>query len=253
MKNSDLAAIKKDYDRDGYVFIKNFLSKDEVDEIHRELKSFIQNEVPGMPTNFVFYEDNSDQSTLKQLQDIQHYSSFFDKILTGSDFEQLASVLLEDKVIGKNLEYFNKPPRIGKPTPPHQDAYYFMLNPPVAITMWLALEDADEENGCVRYIKGSHLTGMRKHGRTKTLGFSQGIVDYNEEDFARETAFPAKPGDLLIHHAMTIHRADGNTSNRSRRALGFIYFGESAREDLEAKKAYQLRLQEERSATQIVK
>lgn len=246
MKNIDLAAIKKDYDREGYIFIKSFLTSDEVDDINRELKTFIQDEVPSMPANFVFYEDKSDESTLKQLQDIQHYSSYFEKILKGSQFEKVASALLEDKVIGKNLEYFNKPPRIGKPTPPHQDAYYFMLNPPVAITMWLALEDADEENGCVRYIKGSHLTGMRTHGRTKTLGFSQGIIDYGEADFARETAFPAQAGDLLIHHAMTIHRADGNESSRSRRALGFIYFGESAREDLEAKKAYQQRLQEER-------
>ena len=250
MQNIDLPSIKRDYDRDGYVFIRGFVSNDEIDIINRELKSFIQEEVSTMPANYVFYEDDNDQSTLKQLQDIHRHSLFFEKILKGSKFEEIAAMLLEDKVVGKNLEYFNKPPRIGKPTPPHQDGYYFMLNPPKAVTMWLALEDADEENGCVRYIKGSHLTGMRTHGRTKTLGFSQGITDYGEEDFTKETAFPAKPGDLLIHHAMTIHRADGNKSDRSRRALGFIYFGESAREDLEAKAAYQQKLSQERFVKQ---
>jgi len=250
MQNIDLPSVKNDYDRDGYVFIREFLSKEEIDAVNRELEDFIQNEVSTMPSSYVFYEDNNDQSTLKQLQDIHRHSLYFERILRGSKFEEIATVLLEEKVIGKNLEYFNKPPRIGKPTPPHQDGYYFMLNPPKAVTMWLALEDADEENGCVRYIRGSHLTGMRTHGRTKTLGFSQGITDYGKEDFTKETAFPAKPGDLLIHHAMTIHRADGNKSDRSRRALGFIYFGESAKEDVEAKAAYQQKLSEERLVSQ---
>jgi phytanoyl-CoA hydroxylase len=47
----------------------------------------------------------------------------------------------------------------------------------------------------------------------------------------------------LAHHALTIHRADANASaTRTRRALGFIYYGESAREDLAAHKAYQAKL-----------
>lgn len=246
MKNLNLASIKEDYDRDGYVFIKSFLSKEEIDKINNEIKNFIERQVPVMPRSFVFYEDNNDATTLKQLQDIHQYNAFFAQILTGSRFEEIAKLLLGENVIGKNLEYFNKPPRIGKPTPPHQDGYYFMLQPPQAITMWLALEKADEENGCVRYIKGSHLTGMRPHGKTSTLGFSQGITDYGEKDYASEIAFPAEAGDLLIHHAMTVHRADGNKSDRSRRALGFIYFGESAKEDVAAKKAYQEKLWEDR-------
>lgn len=77
----------------------------------------------------------------------------------GSRFEKLASILLHDEVIGKNIQYFNKPPKIGKPTPAHQDGYYFMLEPNEAVTMWMALEPVDEENGCVRYVKGSHKKG----------------------------------------------------------------------------------------------
>jgi phytanoyl-CoA hydroxylase len=254
MANKDFSQIKTDFEKDGYVFLPGFLGKEEVDDINNKLKEFINDKVPHMPFNHVFYEDNNDHATLKQLQDLHVHDPFFAGILKGSEFEKIAEVLLEEKVIGKNLEYFNKPPKIGKPTPPHQDGYYFMLKPPQAITMWMALENADEENGCVRYIKGSHLKGMRPHGKTQTLGFSQGIIDYGEKDFASEIPFPAKPGDLLIHHAMTIHRADGNKSEtRSRKALGFIYFGESAKEDAEAKKAYQKLLSEERLANEKTK
>ena len=62
-------------------------------------------------------------------------------------------------------------------------------------------------------------------------------------------AFPAKPGDLLVHNAMTIHRADGNRSQtRTRQALGFIYYSERAKEDEVAHVAYQKRLAVEMEA-----
>jgi phytanoyl-CoA hydroxylase len=247
MKAINIPELKASFQRDGYVFIPGFLTENEVNEINRRLDMFIREKVPVMTPEHVFYEDKEDAGTLKQLQDMNVYDPFFADMLTGSQFEEVAGLLLEEEVIGKTIEYFNKPPKIGKPTPPHQDGYYFMLRPSRAITMWMSLGVADEENGCVHYIKGSHLKGMRPHGRTKTLGFSQGITDYGkEEDVANKIAFPAKPGDLLIHHSLTIHEAGANkTQSRSRKALGFIYFAESAKVDTEAVEAYRKVLKED--------
>ena len=122
-----------------------------------------------------------------------------------------------------------------------------MLDPCEALTMWFAIDDVDEKNGCVRYVKGSHQMGMREHSRTQTLGFSQRIANYpTDGDLESEVAVAAQPGDLLVHHAMTIHRADGNQSlNRSRRALGFIYYSARAQENIAAHAAYQRKLTEE--------
>ena len=244
METPDFQHLKRDFGRDGYVFIPGFLSAEEMAELNRSLAVFIRERVTAMLDSEVFYEDKSDATTLKQLINLNAYDPYFEKILMGSRFEDLAASLLGESVLPKTLEYFNKPPRIGKPTPPHQDAYYFRIAPPQAATMWLALEDVDEENGCVRYVRGSHRKAMRPHARTQIMGFSQGILDFGrDEDRSNEVALPAKAGDLLVHHAMTIHRAEGNASpSRSRRALGFIYFGESAREDTEAKRAYQQQL-----------
>jgi phytanoyl-CoA hydroxylase len=243
----DIELIKKRFEEDGYVFLPGFLSQEEITNVNQKLEVFIANVVPGLPANDVFYEDKNDPQTLKQIMHVSEYEPYFAPMLHNSKFSEIAGQLLEDQVVPRILEYFNKPPKIGKPTPPHQDGYYFMLKPAKAVTMWMALENVDEANGCVRYVRGSHKNGMRRHGRTQTLGFSQGITDYGlPEDLENEIAFPAKPGDLLIHDSLTIHRADGNqTSDRTRKALGFIYFGESAREDVEAKAAYQAQLQKE--------
>ena len=240
-------AFQQAFRKDGYVALKGFLSAEEVKKLHKNLKRFFEEVIPSMPDHHVFYEEKGNKNTLKQLQQLFTYDAYFHQMMFGSKFEKVAEILLEDRVVGKNMQYFNKPPQVGKPTPPHQDGYYFMLEPSEAVTMWLALEEVDEENGCVRYVKGSHTLGYRPHGRTQTLGFSQGITDYGqEEDLAHEVAIPAQPGDLLVHQPMTIHRADGNSSaHRTRQALGFIYYAENAREDKVKHEAYQRQLQEE--------
>ena len=231
--------LKRQFREDGFVALSRFLSEAEVSDLRTNVARFITDVVPTMPREEVFFEERGDAATLKQLQRMFNYDSFFRELMFGSRFEQLAATLLAHEVRGMNMQYFNKPPRVGQPTPPHQDGYYFMLEPNEAVTMWLALDEVDEENGCVRYVRGSHRQGLRSHGGTHTLGFSQGLLDFGTaDDLENEVAFPARPGDLLVHHALTVHRADGNQSaTRSRQALGFIYYSTAAQQHPE-KMAY---------------
>jgi ectoine hydroxylase-related dioxygenase (phytanoyl-CoA dioxygenase family) len=117
-----------------------------------------------------------------------------------------------------------------------------MLEPNEALTMWLALDSVDEENGCIRYLPGAHRREMRPHQRTEVLGFSQGIVDYGDADFEAEVAICAEPGDLIVHHCMIVHRADANLSARNRAALGLVYFARRARVNEERAEAYRKKL-----------
>lgn len=229
---------------EGFVALPRFFSGSEMVDLIANVNRFINDVVPHLPDEHVFYEDKNDTATLKQIQQIGNHDPWFHQLFTAGRFRGVAELLLEGPVVPKNMQYFNKPPRVGQPTPPHQDGYYFMLDPCEAVTLWFALDEVDQENGCVRYVKASHKQGMRQHARTQTLGFSQGIVDYpTEADRENELACPANPGDLLVHHALTIHRADGNRSaTRSRRAIGLIYYSQRAREDIAAQTAYQRNL-----------
>ena len=232
--------LQENFQRDGFIHFPGFLNQVEVKMVRDRLSDFIRSQVPTLPTELVYYEDKSEPSSLKQIQRIFDFHPFFKRMMFEGRFEKLAGFLLNNQVIPKNLQYFNKPPQMGKATPPHQDGYYFMLEPNEAVTMWLALEDVDEENGCVRYVKGSHQLGMRDHSQSAVIGFSQGISDFGtKNDQANEVFFAAKAGDLLAHHALTIHRAGANQSaSRSRQALGFIYYSIEAREDIEKHNLY---------------
>ncbi len=237
------------FQQQGYVVLREYLSAGEANQMLLEVQRFVEKVIPQLAPEEAFYEDKSRPETLKQIHRMCEHDSFFSEQMTGARFRPLAEALLQSEVVEKNMQYFDKPPAIGKPTPPHQDGYYFMLEPNEALTMWLALDDVDEENGCVRYIPGSHLTGMRAHGKSGTLGFSQGIQDYSESDIQAEQPIHAAPGDLIIHHSMTIHRANGNQSTiRHRRAMGMVYYSAEASVASDQVKAYQQSLVDELTA-----
>jgi phytanoyl-CoA hydroxylase len=238
----DLGELKHCFDHDGYVAIQGFLSKPELAELQSELDRYIRERVPKIPRTDVHYEVDGDPSTLKQMAPIKCHDAYFARLMMDSKWMGLAKALLGERVVPHEAEWFNKPPRLGKPTPPHQDGYYFMLEPNEAVTLWLALDPVDESNGCVRYVAGSHRKGLRPHLRTNVPGFPLGISDYGEGDRQAEMPMLAKPGDLLVHHAATVHRADGNPSERHRRSLGLIYYAARGRLDVKRFAAYQKQL-----------
>ena len=83
---------------------------------------------------------------------------FFRRYAEHPRWRQLAETLVGEDVQADAPEWFNKPPATNHITPPHQDNYYFCLRPPQALTMWLALDAVDEENGCLRYVRGSRAS-----------------------------------------------------------------------------------------------
>jgi phytanoyl-CoA hydroxylase len=234
----DTKELQTTFARDGFIVIRNFLNSVELAELRDELSRYVVETVPDVPVTDVYYEAKDDPATLKYLSRMGDHDAYFADLITRTRWTSLAETLLGERVVPKGVEWFNKPPEIGKVTPPHQDGYYFMLNPNEAVTMWLALDPVDETNGCVRYLPGSHRKGIRQHGRTDLLGFSQGIIDYDSADRNAEVPMIAFPGDLLVHHAITIHRADGNSSSRHRRALGLVFYAVSAKPDATTLAAY---------------
>lgn len=235
-------SLLSDFNRDGYVCVDPLYAPDQIANINAEIERFIRDVVPQMPETQVYYENTSDKSSLKQLQRMFEHDAWFKDLMFNGPVRKIAEEVLEDEVVPVNMQYFNKPAGVGQPTPAHQDGYYFHLSPCEAVTGWLALEDVDEENGCIHYVRGSHKTSeFRPHGQTGVLGFSQGITDFGTPaDLKDEIAFPGSAGTFLMHHAKTIHRAGANRSKtRSRRALGFIYYAKRAKLDVAAKEAYQ--------------
>lgn len=240
---------RESYVRDGFVTVPGFLPGDEYAELIANLDRYVRDIVPTLPDTHAFYEKPGRPETLKQLQHMAGQDPYFASYSRNPRWVNFAESLLCEPVTAKEPEWFNKPPATDHATPPHQDNYYFCMQPPNVLTMWLALDHIDEENGCLRYVRGSHKLGRRPHGRTSVIGFSQGITDYGPDDETAEVVIRLGPGDLVCHHSELIHRADSNRSLlRSRRAFAIVYQGRSCRRDENAFRIYQSAAREQHVA-----
>ena len=117
--------------------------------------------------------------------------------------------------------YLFKHPRIGAEVRPHQDSSFLITPTPSCTGMWLALEDADETNGCLWAQLGSHRDGSGVHRQfvrqaaTGTMTMTAPLPDYDLSTF---TALPARAGSLVLLHGAVVHMSYPNTSPRSRHA-----------------------------------
>jgi len=119
-----------------------------------------------------------------------------------------------------------KPPHIGREKPWHQDCAYFDLpleTPVVAI--WIALEEATPQNGCLHLIPGSHRSGPMPHFKRRDWQICDADVAVN-----RGVMVPLKPGGCLFWHGLLHHGSPPNHSSLSRRALQYHYKPASAGE-----------------------
>ena len=110
----------------------------------------------------------------------------------------------------------------------HQDYSYWPLDTAEGVTLWVTLDDADLDNGCLRYIPGSHRAGERQPadfirgtGQPPRPGLPP--MDANTRGHEAVDA-PARAGEVLAHHALIYHMSGPNLSTRQRRgwSLNFV-------------------------------
>ncbi len=141
--------------------------------------------------------------------------------------------LLGENLIGWGSHYFCKLPRDGQRVTWHQDAIYWPLTPSKTVTVWLAIDDADPENACMRFIPGSHLRGPLPHlpsddGENNVLDHT--VVD--PESFGQPVDDALKAGEISLHSDLLLHGSEANDSDRRRCGLTLRYCAAEVRAHL---------------------
>jgi phytanoyl-CoA hydroxylase len=247
MEDAALRQAKADYDRDGFAVVRGFLCGATLVEAQRRARHYIAVVAPSKPEAESIYLDRSRPETLitvMQMKEDEYWRSLpfredswlaLARACGGTEAVQPSQVKT-DAASGEQyaggLQLLNKGPAVvdaSVPTPPHQENWYFNLQGGEAPTVWVALDRVDEDNGCLRYVPGSHQRPLRPHVLSDLKGFSQTVEDWNEADVAAEVAVELDPGDAVVHHFGCLHRADANraTDGRGRLAIACVYQADS--------------------------
>ncbi|HQX51211.1 MAG TPA: phytanoyl-CoA dioxygenase family protein [Planctomycetaceae bacterium] len=151
------------------------------------------------------------------------YGGVYD-ILTNSRIIDCVADLLGDDVVAWGSHFFCKMPGDGRAVAWHQDASYWPLTPSHAVTVWLAIDDADLDNGCMKFISGSHHSGHLTY--RKSSPEEHNVLDQtvpNAESYGAVVVDDLKAGQASIHNDLLLHGSDVNMSTRRRCGLTLRY------------------------------
>lgn len=223
------------YSRDGFLHVPALLDAGELREIDLALNAYRQL-IPQLAPGDLVLE--ADGASVRNFWRMERYSAFFAALARRPKIVELVGPLVNGTPVSMGVELFAKPARVGSAVPFHQDNAYFNLTPPDALTCWIALDRSTEENGCVRFIAGSHTNGVLPHEASGVRGNSYGLADPPPPGTSEVTAL-LEPGDAMLHHCCTIHRSEPNRSERPRRGLLLVYKAAHCAIDEEGQRRYQ--------------
>lgn len=144
---------------------------------------------------------------------------------------ELVAQLIGPDVILWGSQVFCKPAGSGRALPWHQDGHYWPIRPLATCSVWIALDDATPENGCLRWIPGSHR-GARLHAhgttdRTDVVLRDETAPASFDASTARDNVLAA--GEFSLHDVFLIHGSEPNRSTRRRAGLVLRYMPATSR------------------------
>ncbi|HEX4230726.1 MAG TPA: phytanoyl-CoA dioxygenase family protein [Bryobacteraceae bacterium] len=208
------------FNENGYLKGLRIFSKEEITEIRRYFDDLLAKTLAA--------GGNSYSISTAHLR----YGRVYD-ILTHPRIVANVKDLLGENVIAWGSHFFCKMPGDGKRVSWHQDSSYWPLTPSMAVTAWLAIDDADVENACMRYIPGSHRLGHL----TYTLSENDEANVLNQtvagaENLGEPIDVELKAGEISIHSDLLLHGSEANQSSRRRCGLTLRYCPAMVRAEL---------------------
>jgi hypothetical protein len=199
------------FNRDGYLRPFRIFEEPEVSDIRRYFDRLLADTLAAG-------KDSYSISTAHM-----RYGRVYD-LLTHPRIVALVKDLLGENVIAWGSHFFCKMPRDGKQVAWHQDASYWPLTPSKAVTVWLAIDDADPENANMRFVAGSHHHGHLTYRPADTADHS--VLGQTIDDplqYGTAVNDELKAGEASLHSDLLLHGSEANNSDRRRCGLTLRY------------------------------
>ena len=214
----DLDFYKKEYEKDGYVLIKDFFSLEEANNIIKyadDLESWKEEKYKWM----IYFENNSNKKA--RIENFINYHPNLKNILN----DRLLPVI--NKIYGDNLVLFkdklNWKYGGGGGFKAHQDQpAWDDFSPNRFVSLALFANNSTIDNGCLQFVSECHNNGIYDYDKE-----GSGEIKINEQHKLLWKHIESTPRDILIFDSFTPHRSDSNTTSNPRRIFYFTFNSES--------------------------
>lgn len=210
------------FNENGYLAVGPMLTPDELQAVRDAYdRIFSATEKPASYRNLGQKAgEETSKGAVLQIIDMWRLDPVFEALLHKTDLLDVIEGLMGHP----NIQLYHdqalyKPALNGDVVPWHQDNGYWHLEPAAAMSMWIALDGADEQNGCMWVVPGSHRAGEAGHQRA-----GQYVAQLKADaDESLAVSVPLPAGSAMIHHCRTLHMTRPNPTPRQRRAWVMHY------------------------------
>ena len=161
------------------------------------------------------YSINGAHRRFAEVWDLMHNKAIVDAVQD----------ILGPDIVAWGAHFFCKLPHDGKIVDWHQDAVYWPMTPSKTVTVWMAIDDTDAENACMRFIPRSHVHGTLMH--TPSVAAEDNVLNLKVPD---PLSFGGKPvdncllaGEFSLHSDLLLHGSEANASDRRRCGITLRY------------------------------
>ncbi len=175
-------------------------------------------------------DEEGREAALPQILGPEKYAPQLWDTLARANALHICRQLLGDDVQAQGSHAIFKPARHGATTPWHQDESYWGPDYEYrSMSVWLPLQDVDEENGCMQFIPGTHKQEILPHQSIGNDPRVHGLelAPNAAIDVSHAVVCPLEAGGATFHPSRTLHFTAANHSERPRRAL-IMMFGAPA-------------------------
>ncbi|MDR3707639.1 MAG: phytanoyl-CoA dioxygenase family protein [Capsulimonadaceae bacterium] len=207
------------FQTEGYLIVPGFFESREVAAMQGEIERFKRE---GKLRNVATEGDGATHSTTKanlQLCPMSPHSELFKTLPFAPEVRAAISELIGNPVVLHLDQVFLKPARHGAGTNWHQDNAYFQIEQPLmGAAMWIAVHDANLENGTLRVIPGSHLSKLE---HTRDPDSDHHIRCYPSE----ENVVPAimQAGGVIFFAYGVAHATGANRTEHDRAGAAYHF------------------------------
>lgn len=226
------------FNQDGFLHLKHFADRKKCDAILDVAKAHLKHKIEPIETEIGYDERSKEYRTnvtdyasmseenhvvVRRLRQVYSRDILFKEWMEDVKIRPVLQQILNDTVVittGHHNSIMTKMPYVSRATSWHQDRRYWRYTDDNLVSIWLALDNESSENGVLEFIPGSHRMKFKPDQFDEKEYFREHTVE-NSKLIAQKVSIALEKGDIIIFHALLLHRANKNNTEKTK--ISFVY------------------------------
>jgi len=224
------------FHQDGFLILRDFADKIACEAILEVAKVHLKYQIEPIETE-IGYDEKSKAyrteetnywakergSVVRRLRQVYHRDILFKWWMKDEKIRPILEQVLEDQVVittSHHNSIMTKMPYKSTQTKWHQDRRYWSYSNDNLVSVWLALDDEDSQNGVLEFIAGSHKMKFESEQFDEKEYFKEDI-EPNRALIEKKVSTTLQRGDVVLFHSLLLHRANKNSTQLPK--ISFVY------------------------------